>query len=67
MQAEKNNDLHIVCAMVLSLPKKQTWFVIKIQLFDIEATKLTSKLVSIKFQAESNCPFMIKQAETLHS
>jgi hypothetical protein len=31
----------------------QTWDVIKIQLFDIEATKLTSELVSVKLQAES--------------
>jgi hypothetical protein len=45
---EMIDDLHIVRAMVLLLPKTQSWEIIKIQLFDIEATKLTSKLVSTK-------------------
>jgi hypothetical protein len=40
--------------MVLSLPKTQSWEIIKIQLLDIEATKLTSELVSTKLQSEAN-------------
>jgi hypothetical protein len=51
---EMIDDLHIARAMVLSLPKTQSWEIIKIQLFDIEATKLTSELVSTKLQSEAN-------------
>src|ERR1700675_1278411 len=51
---EKLEDLHVARAMVLSLPKTQTWDIIKIQLFDIESSKLTSELVSTKLQAKAN-------------
>jgi hypothetical protein len=40
--------------MVLSLPKTQSWDVIKIQLFDVEPTKLTIDTVSTKLQSEAN-------------
>jgi hypothetical protein len=40
--------------MVLSLPKTQSWDVIKIQLFDVESAKLTSEAVSTKLQSEAN-------------
>jgi hypothetical protein len=51
---ETIDNLHIVRAMVLLLPKMQSWQIIKIQLFDIEATKLTSELVSTKLQFKAN-------------
>ena len=51
---EKLEDLHVARAMVLSLPKTQTWDISKIQLFDIEPSKLTSETVSTKLQAEAN-------------
>jgi hypothetical protein len=47
-------DLHVVQAIVLSLPKMKSWDVIKIQLFNIEPGKLTTELVSTKLQAEAN-------------
>jgi hypothetical protein len=40
--------------MVLSLPKTQSWDVIKIQLFDVEPAKLTIDMVSTKLQSEAN-------------
>ena len=46
-------DIHVVCTLVLSLPKTQTWELIKIQLFGLD--KLTSEIVSTKLQAEANC------------
>ena len=46
-------DIHIAQALILSLPKTQTWELIKIQLFGLD--KLTSKIVSTKLQAEANC------------
>jgi hypothetical protein len=51
---ETLEDLHVTRAMVLSLPKTQSWDVIKIQLFDVESAKLTSKVVSTKLQSEAN-------------
>jgi hypothetical protein len=45
-------DLHIVRAMILSLPKTSSWEMIKIQLFDIKV--LTSDIVSTKLQTEAN-------------
>jgi hypothetical protein len=33
---ETLEDLHVACAMVLSLPKTQSWDIIKIQLFNVE-------------------------------
>jgi hypothetical protein len=41
--------------MVLSLPKTQSWDIIKIQLFDVEPDKLTIDMVSTKLQSEANC------------
>jgi hypothetical protein len=40
--------------MVLSLPKTQSWDIIKIQLFDVEPDKLTIDTVSTKLQSEAN-------------
>jgi hypothetical protein len=51
---EMIDDLHVVQAMVLLLLKMQSWKIIKIQLFDIEATKITSKLISTKLQSKAN-------------
>jgi hypothetical protein len=51
---ETLEDLHVARAMVLSLPKTQSWDVIKIQLFDVESAKLTSEVVSTKLQSEAN-------------
>jgi hypothetical protein len=34
--SEMLDDIHVTYAMVLSLPKTQSWDIIKIQLFDIE-------------------------------
>jgi hypothetical protein len=38
---ETLNDIHVAHAMVLSLPKTQSWGIIKIQLFNVESAKLT--------------------------
>jgi len=43
---ERLEDLHLARAMILSLPKTQSWDIIKIQLFDVEPTKLTVDVVS---------------------
>jgi hypothetical protein len=51
---ESLNDIHVARAMVLSLPKTQSWDIIKIQLFDIEADKLTINAISTKLQSEAN-------------
>jgi hypothetical protein len=51
---ETLKDLHVAHAMVLSLPKTQSWDVIKIQLFDVESAKLTSEAVSTKLQSKAN-------------
>jgi hypothetical protein len=45
-------DLHVACAMVLSLLKTQSWDIIKIQLFNVESSKLTSEVVSTKLQSD---------------
>jgi hypothetical protein len=39
------DDIHVARAMVLSLPKTQSWDIIKIQLFDVEPDKLTIDMV----------------------
>jgi hypothetical protein len=52
---ETLDDIHVACAMVLSLPKTQSWDVIKIQLFNVESAKLTIDPVSTKLQSEANC------------
>ena len=51
---EKLEDVHVARAMVLSLPKTQSWDVIKIQLFDVEPAKLTVDAVGTKLQSEAN-------------
>jgi hypothetical protein len=51
---EMLEDLHVAHAMVLSLLKTQSWDITKIQLFDVESAKLTSKAVSTKLQFEAN-------------
>jgi hypothetical protein len=52
---ETLDDIHITHAMVLSLPKPQSWDVIKIQLFNVESAKLTIDAISTKLQSEANC------------
>ena len=49
---EELPDLHVAHALILSLPKTQTWEMIKIQLLGLD--KLTSEIVSTKLQAEAN-------------
>jgi hypothetical protein len=49
------DDIHTARTMVLSLPKTQSWDIIKIQLFNIESAKLTINTVSTKLQSEANC------------
>jgi hypothetical protein len=51
---ETLKDLYVACAMVLSLPKTQSWDVIKIQLFNVESAKLTSEAVSTELQSKAN-------------
>jgi hypothetical protein len=53
---ESLDDIHVARAMVLSLPKTQSWDIIKIQLFDLEPAKLTIDMVSTKLQSEANHP-----------
>jgi len=45
-------DIHVARAMIISLPKTQTWDVVKITLFEV--TKLTSEVVSSKLLQEAN-------------
>ena len=51
---EKLPDIHIACALILSLPQNQSWDVIKIQFFNLDSSKLTSAMVSTTLIAESN-------------
>jgi hypothetical protein len=51
---ESLDDIHVARAMVLLLPKTQSWDIIKIQLFDVEPDKLTIDTVSTKLQSEAN-------------
>jgi hypothetical protein len=51
---ESLDNVHVAQAMVLSLPKTQSWDIIKIQLFDVEPVKLTIDTVSTKLQSEAN-------------
>ena len=48
--------------MILSLPKTQSWEVVKITLFEIK--KLTSKIVSLKLLQEANCCTREKSSDT---
>jgi hypothetical protein len=52
---ETLDNIHIARAMVLSLPKTQSWDIIKNQLFNVKSTKLTIDAVSTKLQSEANC------------
>ena len=56
-------DIHVARAMILSLPKTQSWEVVKITLFEIE--KLTSELVSSKLLQEANCRTREKSSDTV--
>ncbi|KAF8585983.1 hypothetical protein K439DRAFT_1615555 [Ramaria rubella] len=47
-------DIHITRALVLSLPQTPQWDVIKIQLFNVNVDKFTSKLVSATLIAKVN-------------
>jgi hypothetical protein len=51
---EMLDDIHVARAMVLSLPKTQSWDMIKIQLFNVESAKLTIDAVTTKLQSEAN-------------
>jgi len=51
---ETLEDLHLARALVLSLPKTQSWDIIKIQLFDMEPNTFTADTVSSKLQSEAN-------------
>src|SRR5882762_5570554 len=53
-------DIHVTCAMIISLPKTQSWDVIKITLFEV--TKLTS--VSSKLLQEANRRTREKSSDT---
>jgi hypothetical protein len=46
-------NLYVACAMILSLPKTQSWDIIKITLFELQS--LTTEIVSTKLQQEANC------------
>lgn len=46
-------DLYIAHAMILSLPKTQSWDIIKITFFELQS--LTTEIVSTKLQQEANC------------
>jgi hypothetical protein len=48
------NNVHVARAMVLSLPKTQSWDIIRIWVFNIEPDKLTIDTVSTKLQSEAN-------------
>lgn len=48
-------DIHIAHALVLSLLHTQSWDIVKIQLFNLEANKLTFSTVSATLIAEANC------------
>ena len=45
-------DLYVARAMILSLPKTQSWDIIKITLFELQS--LTTEIVSTKLQQEAN-------------
>ena len=47
-------DIHVARTLILSLPHTQSWDVIKIQLFNLEASKLTFNMVSATLIAEAN-------------
>ena len=60
---EKLPDIHIVCVLILLLPRNQLWDIIKIQLFNLNSSKLTSAMVSTTLIAESNCQFKERSSE----
>jgi hypothetical protein len=49
---ETISDLYVARAMILSLPKTQSWDIIKITLFELQL--LTTEIVSTKLQQEAN-------------
>jgi len=55
-------DIHVARAMIISLPKTQTWDVVKITLFEV--TELTSEIVSSKLLQEANRQTHEKASET---
>ena len=59
---EEIPDIHITCALVLSLPATQTWELVKVQLFNKE--KLTLDIVSTELQATANWTAQEKKSET---
>ena len=59
---EEIPDIHIARALVLSLPRTQTWELVKVQLFSKE--KLTSDIVSTELQATANRTAHEKKSET---
>ena len=59
---EELPDIHVACALVLSLPCTSSWDLIKIQLFRMET--FTSEDVSTRLQAEYNRQFHEKESET---
>ena len=59
---EELPDIHIACALVLSLPQTQTWELVKVQLFSKE--KITSDIVSTELQATANQTAHEKKSET---
>jgi hypothetical protein len=51
---ETLNDIHVAHAIVLSLPKTQSWDATKIQLFNVKSAKLTINAIPTKLQSEAN-------------
>ncbi|KZT00254.1 uncharacterized protein LAESUDRAFT_634073, partial [Laetiporus sulphureus 93-53] len=44
-------NVHVAHALVLSLPRMQSWELMKIQLFSMDSKQLMSKVVSTKLQS----------------
>ena len=59
---EEIPDIHIARTLVLSLPRTQTWELVKVQLFSKE--KLTLDIVSMELQATANQTAHEKKSET---
>ncbi len=59
---EAISDVHIARALVLSLPRTQSWELVKIQLFSKDT--LTPDIVSTELQAQSNRTAHEKKSET---
>jgi hypothetical protein len=61
---EQLPDIHITYALVLSLPAMQSWDIVTIQLFRLEASKLPSSTVSATLICEANHHAKEKSSET---